>query len=171
MNAITKTNISICKTKADRYEDGTPWMDLFENVSVYKLWPEAFIQNSRTKRAGTTYYFLSPRTRTCDIIFMAGVADMKRNFNATKAKKTTDLQPTKDFTKLDLQQTNFEKCELEIVAPITLFRHCVLRKLSEKGTHLKSNANYFYFSTTKWIFIIAHKNALQGNEGSNKILK
>ena len=87
MNAITKTNISIRKTKADRYEDGTPWMDLFKNVSVYKLWPEAFIQNSRTKRAGTTYHFLSPRTRTCDIIFMAGVADTKRNFNAPKAKK------------------------------------------------------------------------------------
>ena len=104
---------------------------------------------------------------------MAGVAETKHNFNAPKAKKrkkTTDLQPTKDFTKLDLQQTNFEKCELEIVAPVTLFRHCIPRKLSEKGTNFKSNANYFYFST-KWIFIMAHKNALQGNEGSNKILK
>ena len=45
--------------RMERYEDGTPWMDLFENVSVYKLWPEAFIQNSRTKRAGTTYHFLT----------------------------------------------------------------------------------------------------------------
>ena len=32
-------------------------------------------------------------------------------------KNNCDLQPTKDFTKLDLQQTNFEKCDLEIVAP------------------------------------------------------
>ena len=68
--------------KTQRYEDGMPWMDLFENVSVYNLLPEAFIQNSTTKQADTTSHFLSPRTGTCDIIFMVAVADTKRNFNA-----------------------------------------------------------------------------------------
>ena len=53
-------------------------MDLFGNVSVYNLWPEAFIQNSTTKQADTTSNFLSPRT----IIFVAAVPDRKRNFNA-----------------------------------------------------------------------------------------
>ena len=62
-------------------------MDLFENLFVYNLWPEAFIQNSTTKRADTTSHFLSPRTGTCNIIFMAAVADTERNFNAPRAKQ------------------------------------------------------------------------------------
>ena len=73
--------------KTQQYENGTPWMDLFENISVYNLWPEAFIQNSTTKQADTTSHFLSPRTGTCVIIFMVAVADTKRNFNAPRAKK------------------------------------------------------------------------------------
>ena len=93
------TNISIRKTKDDQFEtqrdeDGTPWMVLFENVSVriyvriYNLWPEPFIQNSTTKEADMTSHFLSPGTGTCDIIFMAAVADIKRNFNACPYLKT-----------------------------------------------------------------------------------
>ena len=46
----------------------------------YNLCPEAFIQNSTTKQADTTSHFLIPRAGTCDIIFMAAVADTKRNF-------------------------------------------------------------------------------------------
>ena len=67
--------------KTRQYQNGTPWMDLFENVSIYNLLPEAFIQNSTTKQADTTFHFLSPRTGTCDI-FMVAVADTKCNFNA-----------------------------------------------------------------------------------------
>ena len=60
----------------------------------YNLWPEAFIQNSKTKQADTTSHFLSPRSETCDIIFMAAVADTKHNFNGCpkkNEKKTKQL--------------------------------------------------------------------------------
>ena len=58
--------------------------------------------------------------------------------------KNCDLQLTKDFTKRDPHRANFEKCDVEIVAP----RHSpgigstlLLWKWSEKGTNFKQNAN------------------------------
>ena len=129
-----------------------------------------FYPEQSTKQADMTSHFLGSRTGRSDI-FMAAVTNTKRNFNAPRAKNTgknnCHLQQTKDFTKLDLQQTNFEKCE----HLVTLFRQCSPGKLSEKGANFKQNANYFYFSATKRIFIVAHKHTLQSNEGSNDILK
>ena len=58
------------------------WLYLKTYPYGYNLWPEPFIQNSTTKEADMTSHFLSPRTGTCDIIFMAAVADTKHNFNA-----------------------------------------------------------------------------------------
>ena len=46
-----------------------------------------------------------------------------------KKKNNCDLQPTKDFTELELQRANFEKCDLQIVAPGHPLQEVLPRKI------------------------------------------
>ena len=116
-------------------------------------------------------HFSSPRNGTCDIIFMTTVADTKRNLNAPGAKKikkktAVTFSRPKTLQNLIYSGQTLRNMTLKLWRPLTLSRKCSPGKLSEKGTNFKQNTNDFDFSATKWKFIIAHKHALQSNEGS-----
>ena len=88
-----------------------------------------------------------------------------------KKKTTVTFSRPKTLQNLIYGGQTLRNVTLKLWRPVTLSRKCSPGKLSEKGTNFKQNANYFDFSTTKRIFILTHKHALQGNEGSNKIRK
>ena len=137
MNAITKTQISqYAKPKrinlrTQRYEDGTGWIYLKTYpyiISGLRLLSRTVQQNKRTRHL----IVLSPRTGTCDVIFMAAVADTKRNFNACywsknmKKKTTVTFSRPKTLQNLIYSGQNSRNVSLKLWRPVTLFRQCSL---------------------------------------------